>query len=46
MFIQYNDYISKGHALKLSQHEINQVSQPVNNIPYHGVTNINKYVKI
>ena len=41
-----NDYISKGHATKLTQAESSVVTSITNYIPHHGVTNPNKPGKV
>ena len=37
-----NDYISKGHAVKLLPEEAKHRSPVPNYVPHHGVTNVNK----
>ena len=41
-----NDYISKGHAVKLSPEEAKHHSPVTNYVPHHGVTNVSKPGKV
>ena len=41
-----NDYISKGHEVKLSPKGAKYCSPVTNHVPHHGVTNVNKLGKV
>ena len=41
-----NNYISKGHAVKLSPEEAKHHSPVTNYVPHHGVTNVHKPGKV
>ena len=41
-----NDYVNKGHAVKLSQEKSKNVKRITNYVPHHGVVNINKPGKV